>query len=378
MGKDKKAMNPNDAYRKQMKKKEIKRNKVHKQERKELEQIKHNPELARKRIAEIEDRERKHGSTNYSNRRKEELELVYNALQKKKKREEEEQQRQAKLAAAKALAQQPQDPFAPIDDEAASSSMQPSFQASSLQSSFPSFQQPLPYPPPLPPPNTIPIGGIPPPPPPVLPLGSVPPPPPPRVLPPGQIPPPPPPRNVTAPDKPRTLQAVPPPPPPKPIKTTEQSMPPPPPPDKPKKNEPAVAALASALGDYGEDSDEEEQTAEGGSRTEAVSSVVHAPISFIPRKEEAPPSQPVPAEEAALNVAVLGMAPAAVKRRQPPSAREMIAKKRAQPFVTASQPTKAAAGGGGGGGGGRDHKGEADALDAFLGEMEELGAFADI
>ena len=32
MGKDKKAMNPNDAYRKQMKKKEIKRNKVHKQE----------------------------------------------------------------------------------------------------------------------------------------------------------------------------------------------------------------------------------------------------------------------------------------------------------------------------------------------------------
>ena len=56
----------------------------------------------------------------------------------------------------------------------------------------------------------------------------------------------------------------------------------------------------------------------------------------------------------------------------------MIAKKRAQPFVTASQPTKAAASGGSGSGGGRDQKGEADALDAFLGEMEELGAFADI
>jgi len=75
----------------------------------EIEDIKKDPALALKRIKEIEDKERKHGPTEFSERRKSELKQLHQSLLKRDRREQEEKQRQEKIAEAARAKQREQE-----------------------------------------------------------------------------------------------------------------------------------------------------------------------------------------------------------------------------------------------------------------------------
>jgi hypothetical protein len=62
-----------------------------------------------KRIKEIEDKERKHGPTEFSERRKSELKQLHQSLLKRERREQEEKHRQEKIAEAARAKQREQE-----------------------------------------------------------------------------------------------------------------------------------------------------------------------------------------------------------------------------------------------------------------------------
>jgi len=154
----------------------------------EMEAIKKDPTVALKRIKEIEDKERKHGPTEFSERRKGELKQLHQSLMKREKREQEEKQRQERVAEAARARQREQEEVARAAAAAAAALERPQ-QPHIIAESAPVMDRNM---------MTLPPGAIPPPPPRgmgggpmTMPPGSIPPPPP-RFLPPGQIPPPPP------------------------------------------------------------------------------------------------------------------------------------------------------------------------------------------